>query len=488
MANHTAPRQVADRAGRFIEISATGESYRVFHPRPLPPSPPLEIDAEIQSLLDRANQALGRLDGVTLLLPDPDQFLYAYVRKEAVLSSQIEGTQSSLSDLLLFEHDAAPGVPRRDIEETSNYVAAMNHGLRRLAGGVPLSLRLIREIHAQLLSGARGGTRAPGEFRRTQNWIGGTRPGNAGYVPPPASEVTSAMGALEKFLHDDPEPTPTLLKAALTHAQFESIHPFLDGNGRVGRLLITLLLCLPDNQVLSRPLLYLSLYLKRHRDIYYDHLQRIRTDGAWEDWVRFFLEGVIEVAQSATETTRRVVELVERNRARVHGLGRASGSAARVHDTAVREVVLTIPWTARHIGVSEPTAAKALAHLVNLRVLEESPAAHATKSSSTANTSTSSTKAPSRCRRRLPRGIREVGSETVGFASRRCATIPARDRCSRHLVARLSAVRVVRGLVATAARPCAARKATGKASSACASVCVRDQGAGRGAWSSVPNA
>ncbi len=364
-------RPLQDRAGRFIQVSSSGESYRVFHPRPLPPSPPLEIDADTQSLLDRANQALGRLDGITLLLPDPDQFLYAYVRKEAVLSSQIEGTQSSLSDLLLFEHEAAPGVPREDIEETSNYVAAMNHGLRRLAEGFPLSLRLIREIHAELLSGVRGGSRAPGEFRRTQNWIGGTRPGNARFVPPPASEVTAAMGALEKFLHDDPAPTPILLKAALTHAQFETIHPFLDGNGRVGRLLITLLLCLPDDQILSRPLLYLSLYFKRHRDVYYDHLQRIRTQGDWEGWVRFFLEGVIDVAQSATDTTRCVVELIERDRERVHGLGRASGSAARVHDTAMREVVLTIPWTARRIGVSEPTAAKALAHLVHLGVLEE---------------------------------------------------------------------------------------------------------------------
>ncbi len=246
--------------------------------------------------------------GITLLLPDPDQFLYSYVRKEAVLSSQIEGTQSSLPDLLLFEHDVAPGVPRDDVEETSNCVAAMNHGLRRLAEGFPLSLRPIREIHAELLSGA---NKAPGEFRRTQNWIGGTRPGNARFVPPPANEVMPAMGALEKFLHDDPEPTPILIKVALAHAQFETIHPFLDGNGRVGRLLITLLLCSPDNQVLSRPLLYLSLYLKRHREVYYDHLQRVRMRGVWEDWVRFFLEGVIEVARSATDTTRRIVKLIE---------------------------------------------------------------------------------------------------------------------------------------------------------------------------------
>ena len=293
------------------------------------------------------------------------------MRKEAVLSSQIEGTQSSLSDLLLFEHGAVPGVPTQDLEDTSNYVAAINYGVRRMAEGFPISLRLVREVHATLMAGTRGGDRAPGEFRRTQNWIGSTRPGTARYVPPPPHEVMPAMGALEKFLHDQPEPTPILLKAALAHAQFESIHPFLDGNGRVGRLLITLLLCAPEDQVLSRPLLYLSLYLKRHRDLYYEHLQRIRTDGAWEKWVQFFLEGVIEVAQAATDTTRRIVELIERDRQRVHGLGRAAGSAARVHDLAVQETVLTIPRTARKLGISEPTVAKALTHLTGLTILTE---------------------------------------------------------------------------------------------------------------------
>ncbi|MGH2843089.1 MAG: Fic family protein [Solirubrobacteraceae bacterium] len=361
----------SNRAGRFVEVAVAGESFRAFLPNVLPPNPPLAVDAGMQTLLDRANQELGRLDGITLLLPDPDRFLYSYVRKEAVLSSQIEGTQSSLSDLLLFEHDVAPGVLRDDVEETSNYVAAMNHGLRRLAEGFPLSLRLIREIHAALLSGARGAGKTPGEFRRTQNWIGGTRPGNARYVPPPADEVIPAMGHLEKFLHDDPERTPMLLKAALAHAQFETIHPFLDGNGRVGRLLITLLLCLPEEPVLSRPLLYLSLYLKQHRDVYYEHLQRIRTTGEWEPWVRFFLEGIIEVARGATDATRRIVGLIQRDRARVHELGRPSGSAALVHDLAVREIVLTIPWTARRVKISQPTAAKALAHLVSLGVLEE---------------------------------------------------------------------------------------------------------------------
>ncbi|KKK79242.1 hypothetical protein LCGC14_2835460, partial [marine sediment metagenome] len=250
------PTTGSHRAGRFIKAGDAPEVFHAFHPKPLPPDPPLRIDAGLQELSDRANQELGRLDGVTLLLPDPDQFLYSYIRKEAVLSSQIEGTQSSLSDLLLYEHDAVPGVPVEDVKETSNYIAAMSHGLRRIADGFPLSLRLVREVHGLLLKGARGSNRAPGEFRTTQNWIGGTRPGNARFVPPPAHEVPTAMGDLEKFLHDAPAKTQVLVKAALTHAQFETIHPFLDGNGRVGRLLITLLLCSQDPPVLSRPLLY----------------------------------------------------------------------------------------------------------------------------------------------------------------------------------------------------------------------------------------
>jgi Fic family protein len=324
----------------------------------------------MQDLLDTANQALGRLDGITLLLPDPDQFLYSYIRKEAVLSSQIEGTQSSLSDLLLFEHDVAPGVPLEDVRETSNYIAAMTHGLERMKSGFPLSLRLIREIHAHLLSGGRGGERAPGEFRRSQNWLGGTRPGNARYVPLPHQEVLPAMGALEKFLHDEPEPTPILIKAALAHAQFETIHPFLDGNGRVGRLLVTLLLC-EDEKVLSRPLLYLSLYLKEHREEYYRHLTAIRTEGEWEPWLKFFLEGVIFVARSATGTTKLIVELVNRDRVRVISLGKASASAARLHDLVTKDVLFTIPQAAETLGLSEVTVGKAASHLQALGIVEE---------------------------------------------------------------------------------------------------------------------
>jgi Fic family protein len=360
----------SDRAGTFRRVAEGGETYDVFHPKPLPPEPPLDIDVELHQLLDAANQALGRLDGVTLLLPDPDLFLYSYIRKEAVLSSQIEGTQSSLSDLLLYEHGVAPGTPIADVRETSNYIAAMNHGLKRIEEGFPLSLRLIKEVHGILLEGVRGGQADPGEFRRTQNWIGGTRPGTARYVPPPHHEVLPAMGALEKFLYDDPVPTPILIKAALAHAQFETIHPFLDGNGRVGRLLVTLLLC-ADGRVLTRPLLYLSLYFKEHRDEYYNHLTAIRVDGEWEAWLRFFLEGVIAVARAATETTQKIVRLINEDRQKVVGLGRPAGSALRLHDLVTREIVFTIPDAAETLELSEVTTGKAASHLEGLGIVKE---------------------------------------------------------------------------------------------------------------------
>lgn len=369
MSTHENPGE-SDRAGTFRRVSLAGEAYFAFRPKPLPPDPPLVITAALQGLLDKANQSLGRLDGVTLFLPDPDRFIYSYIRKEAVLSSQIEGTQSSLSDLILFEHDVAPGVPIQDVQETSNYIAAMNHGLRRMQEGFPLSLRLICEIHDKLLSGGRGGDRAPGEFRRTQNWIGGTRPGNARYVPPPHTEVMDAMGKLESFLHDRPVPTPTLLKAALAHAQFETIHPFLDGNGRVGRLLVALLLCAHE-KVMSQPLLYLSLYLKEHRDEYYRHLQRVRTHGEWEPWIAFFLEGVIDVARSATETAKRMVALVDADRQRIFALGRAAGSASLLHDLVTRDIAFTIPRAAKALRLSEVTIAKSARHLERLGIVRE---------------------------------------------------------------------------------------------------------------------
>lgn len=365
----------AGRSGEFVEASSDSGSFRIFMPKALPPDPPLNIDAGLQRLLDHANQALGRLDGITLLLPDPDQFLYSYIRKEAVLSSQIEGTQSSLSDLLLFEHDATPGVPIQDVKETTNYISALTLGLSNMAQGVPLSLRILKESHAELLRGTRGSTTGPGEFRRVQNWLGGTSPESARFVPPPPQVVPQAMADLEKFLHGDPVATPILVRAALAHAQFETVHPFLDGNGRLGRLLVTLLLCSEtgdgEERILSRPLLYLSLHLKTHREVYYERLQAIRTEGDWEGWLRFFLEGVISVATLATATTKRIVELIEQDRRRIHGLGRAAGSALLVFDRAVQEVILRIPSTAQRLPISEPTVAGAIANLQQLGILRE---------------------------------------------------------------------------------------------------------------------
>lgn len=364
-----APPPSSARTGRYLLAQSGPEGFWAFHPSPLPPSPPLRIAAGLQDRLDAGNQALGRLDGITLLLPDPDQLLYTFIRKEAVLSSQIEGTQSSLSDLLLFENDAAAGVPREDARVTANYIVAMNYGIGEILrpGGTPLSARLLREVHAILLD--TGSDQAPGEWRRDQNWLGGSRPGNARFVPPPWPEVGPAMSDLEKFLHDQPVATPVLIKAALAHAQFETIHPFIDGNGRVGRMLITLLLC--SQGVLKRPLLYLSLYLKRNREAYYDHLQRVRTDGAWEDWLRFFLDGVIEVAESTTDATRRIVGMIERDRQTIHGLGRGAATAHRVHDRAARYVVVKPSATARALELTDPPVYNAISRLEKAGILRE---------------------------------------------------------------------------------------------------------------------
>ena len=279
-----------ERPGSYALTSAGGEQVRAFVPAPLPPAPALDLDGALQPALESALLALGRLDGISAILPDRTLFLYAYVRKEAVLSSRIEGTQSSLSDLLLFESDEIPGVPLDDVVEVSNYVAALEHGLQRLRDGFPLSNRLIREIHGVLLSRGRGSGQTPGEFRRSQNWIGGSRPGKAAFVPPPHTAVLDCMTALERFLHAADDGLPVLIRAGLAHVQFETIHPFLDGNGRVGRLLITLLL--HHAGVLREPLLYLSLYFKQHRSGYYDLLNDVRRSGDWESWLAFFIEGV----------------------------------------------------------------------------------------------------------------------------------------------------------------------------------------------------
>lgn len=334
----------------------------------LPPIPPVRLDS-LQQLLEQANQSLGRLDGLASVLPNLHLFIYAYVRKEAVLSSQIEGTQSSLSDLLLFENDEAPGVPLNDVQEVSNYVAALTYGLDRLRGGFPLSSRLIREIHGVLLSKGRGGDKQPGEFRQSQNWIGGTRPGNAAFVPPPPELVLDCMSALERFLHDDQSDLPLLVKIGLAHVQFETIHPFLDGNGRLGRLLITFLLCAAG--VLREPILYLSLYFKQNRSTYYDLLDRVRTKGDWEVWLDFFLVGVRETAEQAAAAARRILALFDEHRRRIEGLGRPAASVLRVFEHMQRNPIISIPGAARATGVSAPTVTKSLGHMQQLGMLRE---------------------------------------------------------------------------------------------------------------------
>ncbi|MBI5201859.1 MAG: Fic family protein [Elusimicrobia bacterium] len=360
------PEQAA-RAGRW-EKQTGPETYHCFIPSPLPPKPALNLES-LQDASEKANRALGRLDEITALLPDPALFLYSYVRKEAVLSSQIEGTQSSLSDLLLFEAEEESSVPIDDVRQVSNYVAAMDHGLARLKSGFPLSLRLLKEIHAKLMAGTRGGDKEHGEFRRSQNWVGGTRPGVARYVGPPPHEVMPALGTLEKFLHDDPVRTPAVLKAGLAHAQFESIHPFLDGNGRLGRLLITFILCAEG--ALSQPLLYLSLYLKEHREEYYDALQSVRTHGDWERWLRFYLEGVEAASRQAAETARSLTRLFEEDRKRIEAIGKMSVTALKVHEMIKKDIRVSLMEAHRRLKVSVPTAARSIAKLEELGVLRE---------------------------------------------------------------------------------------------------------------------
>lgn len=355
--------------GSYEVTAVGGETVRAFIPSPLPPQPRLDLSGPLQPLLERALLALGRLDSISTLLPDTDLFLYSYVRKEAVLSSQIEGTQSSLSDLLLFEIEQAPGAPLDDVVEVSGYVGALEHGLARLQGGFPLSARLIREVHAKLLARGRGSEKDPGEFRRSQNWIGGTRPGNAAFVPAPHNAVASCISDLERFLHDERSDLPVLVKAALAHVQFETIHPFLDGNGRVGRLLITLILY--DAGVLSEPLLYLSLYFKQNRAEYYRLLDVVRSEGDWEAWTRFFLRGVAETAGSAVSTAKRLTALFSSDRELIQTQGRRAGSALRVFDALTSRAVLTLPATVERTGLSFPGASDGMKLLGELNIVRE---------------------------------------------------------------------------------------------------------------------
>lgn len=360
--------QNTTRLGQRVAISTAGERAEAYVPQALPPIPPVQLE-RLYGRLEAANRAIGRLDGVASILPDTPLFLYMYVRKEALLSSQIEGTQSSLSELLLFESEDVPGVPLDDVQEVSNYIGAMNHGLNRIREGFPLSLRLIREIHETLLSKGRRSTKQPGEFRRSQNWIGGTRPGNALFVPPPPERVMDLMAGLEEFIHADTPEIPFLVKAGLVHVQFETIHPFLDGNGRLGRLLITFLLC--THGILKEPILYLSLYFKSHRQQYYDLLQRVRDQGDWETWLEFFLDGITETSLQAADAAREILWLFEADRHRIEELGRPAASALRVHQMLQQKPLIVINEAAEKLKMSQPTVAKSIQHLEELGIVRE---------------------------------------------------------------------------------------------------------------------
>lgn len=352
--------------GKYRVSRTADEQVRAFVPDPLPPNPPIDL-AALYPALDAANQAIGRLDGSIAILPDANLFIFFYLRKEAVLSSQIEGTQSSLSDLLLFEQGLESGAPLDDLKETSNYLAAIQHGLTRIRAGFPPSLRLLREIHQVLLREGRGADRTPGEFRRSQNWIGGTRPGNALFVPPPPEALMECLHPFEAYLYDDK--LPLLVKLGLIHVQFETIHPFLDGNGRLGRLLLTLLLC--QSGVLREPMLYLSLYLKSNRQKYYELLQKVRTDGAWEEWLQFFLEGVTQTANQACATATNLLKLFRDDGEKVRAMGRHAGTAALVHLHLQSNPISSIRAIAAGINKAVPAATRAVDRLHELGIVKE---------------------------------------------------------------------------------------------------------------------
>ena len=355
--------------GQYVEVATAGERFKAYVPTPLPPAPPIDWSPALRRRFDEALLALGRLDALTAHLPNASLLLYSFVRKEAVLSSQIEGTQSSLADLLLYEIDEQPGVPVEDAHEVSRCVAALEHGLKKLRGGLPLCMRLLGEMHKVLLAHPGGRGKTPGEVRRSQVWIGGTRPGNAVFVPPPASELAACLGALERFLNDQPEPIPPLLKAALAHVQFETIHPFLDGNGRIGRLLIVLQLV--ADGVLREPMLYPSLFFKTHRALYYELLNEVRLRGDWERWLDFFAEGVQVSASQAVATANALLALVNADRDRIAGLGRAARSALAVHEALQRQPIATSAALVKATGLTAATVNKSLAHLERIRVVAE---------------------------------------------------------------------------------------------------------------------
>ena len=351
--------------GTYITQKIPGESYKSYTPSPLPPKPPIELQS-LHTLLEKATLAVGELNSLTHTIPNTSLFIYMYVRKEALLSSQIEGTQSSFSDLILFDNHQKPDVSEQDVEEVSNYVKAIYYGLKRLEK-LPLSLRLLRETHATLLSGTRGSRHLPGEFRKSQNWIGGTRPGNALFVPPPPEHLMDCLSNFEQFLHD---PTlPVLIKAGIAHVQFETIHPFLDGNGRLGRLLITLLLC--EKKILDEPILYLSLYLKKHRSQYYNLLQQVRENGDWEHWLTFFLEGVHQCAKQALSTAKKINSLFQEDLAKIKTVGRAKFSCQNILEHLKKLPQTSVPLLSKSLKISAPTARNALNQMVNLGILTE---------------------------------------------------------------------------------------------------------------------
>ncbi|HDP94598.1 MAG TPA: Fic family protein [Candidatus Aminicenantes bacterium] len=356
-------------SGEYVVSRVGGEEVRAFVPFPLPPQPPLDLSGSLNKKLEKAHLALGRLDSITSLLPEPGIFLYTYVRHEAVMSSQIEGTQSSLEQLMLFELNAAPGVPLNDVAEVSNYVAAMTHGMQLLKNGLPLCNRVLREMHVKMLAGGRGSSKSPGEFRRSQNWIGGIRPGKAHFVPPPPDRVEACMAEFERFLHADDLPFGTLVKAALAHVQFETIHPFLDGNGRIGRLLISFIL--HQEGVLAEPLLYPSLYFKQNRDEYFHRLDQVRSRGEWEGWLNFFLEGIERTAHNAVNTAHKLESLFQRDRGSIRKAGGQASSTLRVFNQLCRRPLLTISEVSKQTGLSAPTVTKAVNALIDLGIVRE---------------------------------------------------------------------------------------------------------------------
>ncbi|ABE04833.1 Fic family protein [Rickettsia bellii] len=354
------------RIGKYIIQKVSGESYKAYIPPELPPEPPIDL-VKLYTHLEKATLALAELNITCKSIPNTSLFIYMYVRKEALLSSQIEGTQSSFSDLMLFEHNQKPEISIEDVEEVSNYVKAIMYGLERLKDSFPFSLRLLREIHNILLSGGRGSKKLPGEFRRSQNWIGGTRPGNALFVPPPVDYLNDCLSHFENFLHDNS--LPVLIKAGIAHVQFETIHPFLDGNGRLGRLLITLLLC--HNEILNATILYLSLYLKQNRHIYYELLQEVRMHGNWETWLEFFLEGIHKSAMQAIQTTNLINQLFEEDITQIEKAGRARFVCKQVLEYMKLLPQVNVSMLAKGLDITAPTARHALELMRKLNILEE---------------------------------------------------------------------------------------------------------------------